>query len=209
MRRNMPRNEQANEEIRKETTKKILDAATEVFAAKGRSVTIADIAAKAEVSQGLAYHYFSSKEEIFAILVKQAAEAGGGPIERINQIKGTPGQRLTLLIAYILENNRQNPGITQIMYNALEDDAVPDDLKVLIQKNGKAIQDVMRQLIIEGQATGEIVKDDPDQLMVALLACFNGLMKRATMLDPNDAKNHFPDAKIILRMLKPENQGEN
>ena len=99
----MPRNEQANEEIRKETTKKILDAATEVFAAKGRSVTIADIAAKAEVSQGLAYHYFSSKEEIFAILVKQAAEAGGGPIERINQIKGTPGQRLTLLIAYILK----------------------------------------------------------------------------------------------------------
>ena len=62
----------------------------------------------------------------------------------------------------------------------------------------------MRQLIVEGQTTGEIVGDDPDQLMVALLACFNGLMKRATMLDPNDAKNHFPDAKIILRMIKPD-----
>jgi hypothetical protein len=44
--------------------------------------------------------------------------------------------------------------------------------------------------------------------MVALLACFNGLMKGATMLDPNDARNHFPDAEIILRMLKPENRGE-
>ncbi len=57
----------------------------------------------------------------------------------------------------------------------------------------------MRQLIVEGQAIGEIVDGDPDQLMVALLACFNGLLKRATMLDPNDAKNHFPEAKIILR----------
>ena len=67
----------------------------------------------------------------------------------------------------------------------------------------------MRQLIVDGQATGEIVKDDPDQLLVALLAFVNGLMKRATMLDPKDAKFHFPEAKIILRIFKPENQGEN
>ena len=111
-----------------------------------------------------------------------------------------------LLITYILESNRQNPGITQIMYNALEDENTPSDFKALIQRNGKAIQDIMRQLIVEGQATGEIIRDDPDQLMVTLLACFNGLMKRATMLDPKDAKNHFPDAKIILRMLEPDSK---
>ncbi len=198
------RNKQQNEQARKNTTDKILKAATAVFAAKGRAATMADIAAKAGISQGLAYHYFASKEDIFTILIKQAAEAGGGPAERINQIQGTPGERLALLITYILENNRQSPGVTQIMYNVLEDQTAPNDLKALVQKNGKAIQNIMRQLIIEGQAKDEIVKDDPDQLMVALLACFNGLMKRATMLDPNDAKNHFPDAKIILRMLKPE-----
>jgi AcrR family transcriptional regulator len=200
----MPRSEQANQEIRKEAIKKILDAATAVFAAKGHTATMADIAAKAEVSQGLAYHYFASKEEIFTLLVKQAAEAGGGPIERVNQIQGTPGQRLTLLITYILENNRQNSGVTQIMYNALADETAPNDLKTLVQKNGQAIQYAMRQLIVEGQATGEIVKDDPDELLVALLACFNGLMKRATMLDLKNAKMHFPNAKIILRMLKPD-----
>jgi len=204
----MPRTKQANEEIRKETTKKILDSATAVFAAKGHAATMADIAAKAQISQGLAYHYFKSKEEILAILIKQVAEAGGGPAQRVNQIQGTPGQRLALLITYILENNRQNPAMAQIMYNTLEDENAPNDLKAVIQRNGKGIQDAMRQLIVEGQATGEIIRDDPDQLMVALLACFNGLMKRATMLGPDDAKSHFPDAKIILRMLIPENQGE-
>jgi hypothetical protein len=66
----------------------------------------------------------------------------------------------------------------------------------------------MHQLIIEGQATGEIAKDDPDQLMVALMACINGLMKRATMLNPEDAKKYFPDTKIILRMLKPGGKEE-
>ncbi len=203
----MPRSEEANEEIRKETTKKILEAAKDVFATKGRAATIADIAEKAQVSQGLAYHYFSSKEEIFSILLKQAwAEAGGGPAQRIGQIQGTPGQRLTLLITNMLQANRQNPGISQIMYNALEDETTPADLKAMIQRNGQELQSVIRQLIVDGQATGEVVKDDPDQLLVTLLAVVNGLMKRATLLDPKDAKNHFPDAKIILRMLKPEGQ---
>ena len=205
----MTRNKQANEEIRRETTQKILDAATAVFAAKGRAATMADIAAKAQVSQGLGYHYFASKEEIFSILLKQAwAKAGGGPAQRIGQIQGTPGQRLTLLIINMLEGSRQNPGISQIMYNALEDETTPADLKAMIQRNGQELQSVIRQLIVDGQATREVVKDDPDQLLVALLACFNGLMKRATMLDPKDANSHFPDARIILRMLKPENQGE-
>ena len=185
-----------------------MEGAVAVFAAKGSSATMADIAAKAGVSQGLAYHYFKSKDEIFATLIKQTVEAGGGPVERISQVQGTPGTRLSLLITYILEGIRQTPGMSQIMHNVLEDETAPSDLKDLVLKNVKAIQDGMRQLIVEGQATGEIVKDDPDELMVALLACFNGLMKRATMLDPNDARNHFPDAEIILRMLKPENQGE-
>jgi len=166
-----------------------------------------DVAAEAGISQGLAYRYFKSKEEIFTILIKQVAEAGGGPAQRFSQIQGTSGQRLALLITYILEGIHQSPGISQIMYNALEDEATPSDLKAVIQRNGKAIQDIMRQLIVEGQATGEIVRDDPDELMVTMLACFNGLMKRATMLDPNDAESHFPDAKIILHMLLHESQG--
>ncbi len=74
--------------------------------------------------------------------------------------------------------------MSQLMYHVLKDESTPNDLKELVIKNGKVIQDVMRQLIVEGQASGEIAKDDPDQLMVALLACFDGLMKRATMLDP-------------------------
>ena len=205
----MPRTKEANEEIRKEASQKILDAAIAVFAVKGRAATMAEISAKAGVSEGLVYHYYASKEEIFAILLKQSwAEAGGGPAQRIGQIQGTPRERLTLLITYMLENIRQNPGMAQIMYNALEDETTPADLKIVIQRNGKEMQDIMRQLVVEGQATGEIVRDDPDQLLVALLACINGLVRRATMLDPKDANSHFPQAKIILRMFAPEIQGE-
>lgn len=203
----MPRTEEANQEIRRNQHERILKAAQNVFARKGKSATMADIAAEAGVSQGLAYRYFSNKEAILTALVTQAAQSGGGPAERIQQMKGTPGMRLALLVSYILEDRRVNPGFSQLLNQIINDDKIPSDLKQIVIKNGKIIQDFMRQLIIEGQATGEIANDDPDQLIVALLASFDGLMKRASMLDLNGNKKYFPDAKIILRMLKPDQQG--
>jgi len=202
--RRIPRTEETNQKIREEQRAKILKAARNVFSRKGRSTTMADVAIEAGVSQGLAYRYFTSKEEIFTTLVIQLAQSGGGPAERIKQIQGTPGSRLALLITYILEENKTNPGSSQFFNQVLADDSTPNELRQVIQKNGKIIQDIVCQLIVEGQTTGEITKDDPDQLMVALMACINGLMKRATMLDPIDAQKYFPDAKIILRMLKPD-----
>ncbi len=203
----MPKTEEANQQIREEQRAKILSAAANVFARKGNNATMADVASEAGVSQGLAYRYFESKEEIFTTLIKQATESSGGPTERIKQIQGSPGTRFMLLVSYILDNNRRNPGFSQIFSQALEDDTTPNELRQLVQRNGKIIQNIMRELLVEGQATGEIAKDDPDQLMVALMACINGLMKRATMLDPNDAQKHFPETKIILRMLKPDQEG--
>lgn len=201
------RSKQQNEQARKNATEKILDAATAVFAAKGQAATMAGIAEKAQISQGLAYHYFKSKEEIYTTLIKQVAEAGGGAAQRVNQVQGTPGQRLTLLITNMLEANRQNPGIAQIMYNALEDETTPADLKAIVRRNGQELQGAIRQLIVDGQAAGEVIKDDPDQLLVTLVAFVNGLTKRATLLDPKDPKFHFPEAKIILRIFKPETKG--
>jgi hypothetical protein len=38
------------------------------------------------------------------------------------------------------------------------------------------LQEVMRHLIVEAQATGEVVTEDPDQLMMVITACLDGPM---------------------------------
>ncbi len=54
-----------------ETRLHIMDAALEVFAAKGfRGSSIKDIAEAAGVSQGLMYHYFASKKELLATTIE-------------------------------------------------------------------------------------------------------------------------------------------
>jgi hypothetical protein len=64
------------------------------------------------------------------------------------------------------------------------------------------MREIMRGLIVEGQATGGIVDDDPDKLVTALLACVDGL-SRMLQLSPKDVEKQMPDADILMRILGP------
>ena len=67
----MARNAEHNQKMRDERREKILYHALRLFAAKGLYATkITDIAAECRMSQGLLYHYFRSKEEIFTELIR-------------------------------------------------------------------------------------------------------------------------------------------
>ena len=70
-----PRTEEANQHIREEQRERILEAAKAIFAHKGFSETkMSEIAAAANVSYGLAYHYFANKEAIFSTLLQYALQ---------------------------------------------------------------------------------------------------------------------------------------
>jgi len=199
----MPKSEDENQKIRNEQRTNILRAAMSVFAQKGSAATMAEIAAEAKISQGLSYRYFPSKEAMLATLVKEAAQSGGGPAARVKKIQGTPGERLALLVSYILNDRRERPQYYQFLYQVLADETIKSDLKQTVRENGRIIQDEIKQLIAQGQTSGEIAKDDPEQLFIALVACIDGLVKWASWEGLND-KDNFPDAKIVLRMLKPD-----
>ena len=60
-----PRTEQQFEEIREERRKQIMQVALELIAEEGFSnVTISKIAKRADISKGLMYNYFESKEQL-------------------------------------------------------------------------------------------------------------------------------------------------
>jgi hypothetical protein len=61
---------------------------------------------------------------------------------------------------------------------------------------------VLRQLIVEAQATGEAAPDDPDELVCAFFACLEGL-SRSALRQREHGGVHFPEPGIVLRMLMP------
>jgi AcrR family transcriptional regulator len=200
----MPRSEEVNQAIRGEARERILQAAKRVFAKRGPAATMSQVAEEAGISQGLAYRYFDSKEEILATLVKQAAESGGGFSARMERIPGTPGERLYAVISSVLEARRREPEFYQLLYQVLTDYKTPNELRVVVRKGGDVMQAEMRKLIVEGQATGEIAKDDPDKLLGAVMACLDGLSRAMLTLGPEEARASIPDASIVARMLRPE-----
>ena len=189
--------------MRDEATKRILDAARRVFAKRGSAATMAEVAAEAGVSQGLAYRYFSSKEAILTRLVEEAAHTGGGPAARVREIRGSPGERLAVLISYMLKDRQERPEFYRFLYQVMADESMGPRLRETVGRNGKALYEEVRRLIVEGQATGEIANDEPDQLAVALMALIGGLVRWIPVQD-SDSRTHFPDARILLRLLKTD-----
>ena len=197
----MPRSEEVKQRLREEQRTHILEAAKRVFARKGLAATMDDIAAEASVSHGLAYRYFASKEAILAILAEHAFQANPLTFQHTLEMTRTPGERLNRLVSGLIES-RRHPEFIQLLDHLHNSEATPDDLRELIHKRGHALRTVLRQLIVEGQETGEVASGDPDQLVRAIFACVDGLTKWS-MYDPEHYQDHFPDANIFLRLLKP------
>src|SRR5215468_4684522 len=115
--RQMPRTEADNERVRDEQRARILDGARAVFARRGMAATMAEVAAAAGVSQGLAYRYFASKDELFRALVAEAMR----PDDLLVDTSATPGAQLRRMLTVVLESRRDHPEMYQLMYHVLSD----------------------------------------------------------------------------------------
>lgn len=178
----------------------ILSGARSVFARKGWSATMADIAAAANVSQGLAYRYFPSKEAIYAELLTHASRLKA--FEQVRTMDGTAMERLRFLIDHLLDLDDTHIEFFRLSVLTLHDDALPPALRAQLEEQTEAFRSLLQLLIAEGQQIGVIVAGDPNQLLVALLAFLDGLCIMGIQ-GSDKAKQHFPDADIVLRILQP------
>lgn len=199
----MPRRKM-NQMLREEKSEKILEAARTVFARKGMAATMAEVAEEAGVSQGLAYRYFPSKDMIVATLLRQAIQSRDKLNSMVREIPGTPGARLGHIISTMVDNRRKRPEYYQIMYQGMVDEKLTQEVRDAIAEQGRVAYEIVRRLVVEGQATGEIARDDPDKLVTAVFACLDGLSRRVMTVRPDEVSEFMPDAGIILRMLKPD-----
>jgi len=196
-----PRTEESNERIREEQRERILDAARGVFARKGYTDTkMADIAAEAQVSYGLAYHYFTNKEAIFHDLLENALQGALELMRHAHAQSGSPWERLRWLIAQIMRGAQDEPEYEMLVLLALTNTAVPQEIHNMVMQESQKSHQSLKQLIEEGQATGQVVAGDPDQLTTTLEWCIQGMVF-GTSYWGNEAPP-LPDVEMVLRLLK-------
>ena len=196
-----PRTEESNARIREEQKERILEAAKVIFAHKGYSETkMSDIAAAANISYGLAYHYFANKEAIFTTLLQHALQGAVALMLRAQVQPGTPWDRLSWLISQISEGAQGEPEFEMLILQALTSQAVPQEMRQMVLQESQSTHEALKQLIIQGQVAGEVVAGDPDLLTTTFEWCIQGMVFGLSYWG-YEAKR-LPDVESILRLLK-------
>jgi AcrR family transcriptional regulator len=196
----MPRTEEVYQQIRDERVDQILQVAAKVFIQKGLANSkIGDLAEAAGMSQGLLYRYFANKEEVFTTLVEQYVGTMLQQIREVLQLSGSPYQRLYWLTERMLQSIRSQPSRHQIILQALTQPGRPS---ALVQEMSSFMQTNLRQLLVAGQASGEICQNDPDQLVVLYLCSMQGLASGLYFFADHAVEN-FPAVTTILHMFTP------
>jgi len=178
----MPRLPNENQRIRDERHRHILRAAAHVFARKGlMATTISDIAVEANVSHGLAYHYFSSKEEIFRQLVTRAMQGTEQLLRMACVRQGTVTERLRWLLTEMIEGAKASADDLLIVQQAMISEAMPPDVRELVRERSRIPRELLSELLREGQLRGEILAGDPEQLALLWLSCIQGIFSNTAL----------------------------
>lgn len=196
----MPRTEAANQQVRDERRRHILDVSVLVFARQGLAATkIADIATAGDMSQGLIYRYFTSKEQIYAAVLERAMQSmlriGREALER----EGPPLEKLHWLLQYVIDGLWSRSEYALVVQDMLMNQAMPQEIRAPAFEQAMAFQQIISRLIVEAQAAGQVSRsNDPLMLTMLVGACLQGLTYQKMYLPDAPA----PDPEIILHMLK-------
>lgn len=181
-----------------ERREEIKRAALKVFAQKGIAGTkMSMIADEAGISQGLTYRYFSSKEELFTLLVQEAMEEAQAAITNLANLPGTPLEQMKAFTKQMLDANHKYSFL--IIQQALTSDGVPEKVKQLLEQY--SAQDKMEQLIpifTKGQEMGEFCEGEPYRLLYLYFSVISGLMIQDFYTDENYWVNEIDNLMKIL-----------
>jgi len=180
----------------------ILEAALDLFIRKGYGETkIADIADAADMSMGLLFHYFESKEKLYEVLVRSGCErmkmemayTDGSPLEFF--------QAAAESVLAMIASNPSSAKMFVLMEQAQHLDILSAELKDMLSESNKLIEYCI-PLIELGQSSGEINDGNPEALSVAFWCSIQGIAQHMALLP----KTPCPEPDWILSILKKEKQ---
>lgn len=200
----MARNQETNQKLKDERREQILSAALLLFATKGLAATkVTDIAATSAMSQGLLYHYFRSKEEIFTELIRGAFERLNFACRELARMPQPPQEKISFAIATLLQGIRDNADYARyhlLIAQASVSEAIPPAARAIIMQENRLPYAIIAQIMREGQQIGTIKQHDPDELALLFWTSINGL---AIYKAVHGASFQAPDPALLMRIFLP------
>jgi TetR/AcrR family transcriptional regulator, fatty acid metabolism regulator protein len=139
----------------------LLDAAVRVFARKGfHAARVGDVAEEAGVAYGLVYHYFRSKDELLETIFRESWGRLVAALDSLASADKPAPERLRLIGAAILRTWRDDPSLVTVLVREI---GRSPQLQERIGEL-RAVFTIIRRVIDDGQASGELRSDLDPQL---------------------------------------------
>lgn len=170
----MARNAEKDLQQREQRMNDILDAAIEVMAVKGvGSASMQHIAGAAGISIGNLYHYFKSKEEIFAEVLRRGQTGYG---EFVRSVADGPGEARAKLLT-IAENwlALGNSWAHTILIHTARLSEASEELRRDVTGRFTVNLQPVAAIIAQGQAEGTAPEGDPLELAFYFTSLIQGL----------------------------------
>jgi AcrR family transcriptional regulator len=197
----MPRTKEQSKEMKEATIAKIRVAGLKLFAVKGLVATsIVDISETAGISTGLIYHYYKSKEELYAELVTTAITGANTAVREIAEMSVSPREKTVLLAQEILKQIMMDECVAyfyvfmpQVLLNKN-----PSRKVQALLKDAYVTIDKIKEIVVDGQQTGEIKEGNPEALAILFCATITGLCTYKLIMGKEFA---LPRAEMLTDIL--------
>ncbi len=184
------------QEQKEQRRQQIRMKALELFVTKGFSETkISDIAGELNISVGLLFHYYESKEQLLLELVQMGVEgtkrADQGP-------KDDPLAYFRIFLCSLFDAAGESPWIYQLF--VLMSQAMRLGMPANIRELAMSVAQVERSVAVieKGQAMGLIREGDPLTLSHTYWSSVQGIMEQH-LITPDIP---FPEPEWVLAILK-------
>lgn len=198
----MPKSHKQNLKIKDERRTQILSAALKLFAANGLAATkISDIASASGMSQGLLYHYYNSKEQVYTELIRTAFTKLNTACRELEKNPAPPHEKIRMAIRALLDGLTANADTSLyhlLIAQASTSDSVPEETRHIIRENSPVPYEILSRIFAEGQKDGSIKPYNPDEMAMVFWTSIKGI---ALHKAANTDTYRSPDPEIVINMF--------
>ena len=189
-------------EQKEKRRKEILIAGLDLFIRKGLASTkIQDIADAVQMSVGLMFNYFDSKEKLYEELIKSGIDA---PTKMLKSIEGEGlifFETIARQIFSLVKTENYIAKMFVLMNQAKHSESVPETVKPLL--DGMDYMSVSVNKIEQGQKDLTIKDGDPVALAVAFWGAISGIAEEIA-LGKNDV---VPESDWVIDIIRRNSNG--
>lgn len=179
----------------------IISKALELFAKKGYSDTkIGDIAKAADMSVGLMFHYFESKEQLYEELVKMGVEGTNTPQQMDFE---NPLDFFETFLSALFTYAKEQPWVFYmfvLMSQARRSEGIPPHIREIAMQIDQVEQSA--EIIRVGQQYGYFKEGDPYALSFTFWSSVQGIMEQLAASPQILESGQLPKADWIIDIIR-------